>query len=71
MKWVNGSKCFVLSLILAAYSAMFAPLLLADDAEARAIMERVDARDEGDNQTAGMKMILIDKKNQERVRGKS
>ena len=68
MKLLNGNRCFVLFLILAAYSAMSAPSLFADDAEARAIMERVDARDEGDNQTANMKMILIDKKNQERVR---
>ncbi len=45
MKWLNGSKCFVLFLILAAYSTMSAPSLFADDAEARAIMERVDARD--------------------------
>ena len=31
-------------------------------------MERVDARDDGDNETADVKMILIDKKGQERVR---
>jgi hypothetical protein len=42
--------------------------LCADDPEARAIMERVDARDDGDNQTADMQMILIDRNGGERVR---
>ncbi len=32
------------------------------------IMEKVDARDDGDNMTANMEMILIDKKGHERVR---
>jgi hypothetical protein len=40
----------------------------ADDPDARAIMERVDARDDGDNRTADMQMILIDKKGAERRR---
>jgi len=40
----------------------------ADDPEARAIMEKVDARDDGDNQVSDMEMILIDKKGKERVR---
>ncbi len=40
----------------------------ADDPQARAIMERVDARDDGDNQTADMQMVLIDKRGQKRVR---
>ena len=31
-------------------------------------MEKVDARDDGDNQTADMQMILIDKRGKERVR---
>jgi hypothetical protein len=67
MKWMNG-RCFVGSLVLAACTAMWTPAVLAENPEARAIMERVDARDEGDNQTADLKMILIDQKNQERVR---
>ena len=41
---------------------------IADDPVARAIMEKVDARDDGDNQTSEMEMILIDKRGQERVR---
>ena len=40
----------------------------ADDPKARAIMEKIDARDDGDNQTADMEMVLIDKKGQKRVR---
>ena len=41
---------------------------LADDPRAREIMEKVDARDDGDNQTANMEMILIDKHGNQRVR---
>lgn len=40
----------------------------ADDPRARAVMEKVDARDDGDNQTADMRMILIDKRGKQRVR---
>ena len=40
----------------------------ADDPKARAIMEKVDARDDGDHQTSDMEMVLIDKKGQKRVR---
>jgi hypothetical protein len=35
---------------------------------AREIMEKVDARDDGDNMTAEVKMILIDRQNNERIR---
>ena len=41
---------------------------LADDPKARAIMEKVDARDDGDRQTADMQMILIDKNGNQRKR---
>ena len=40
----------------------------ADDPAARAIMEKVDARDDGDNQTSDMEMILIDKRGKKRIR---
>ena len=40
----------------------------ADDPKARAIMEKVDARDDGDRQTADMQMILIDKNGNQRKR---
>ena len=41
---------------------------LADDPVGRAIMEKVDARDDGDNQTSDMEMILIDKRGKKRIR---
>jgi hypothetical protein len=41
---------------------------LADDPAARAIMEKVDARDDGDNQVSDMQMVLIDKKGKKRIR---
>ena len=41
---------------------------LADDPKAREIMERVDARDDGDDQTSTLQMILIDKNGKQRVR---
>jgi len=45
------------------------PSARADEPDqARAIMDKVDARDDGDNAIADMEMILIDKKGQERVR---
>src|SRR5210317_147126 len=44
------------------------PGAFTDDPRAREIMEKVDARDDGDNQTADMEMILIDKRGNQRVR---
>jgi len=56
-------------LLLAALAAVAAhPLEAADDPQARAIMEKVDARDDGDNQTGDMIMILVDKNGKERQR---
>ena len=40
----------------------------ADDARALQIMQRVDARDDGDNRIAKLSMTLIDRKGQERRR---
>lgn len=42
--------------------------LLADDAKARAIMTKVDARDDGKTIEQDMMMILIDKNNKKRIR---
>lgn len=41
---------------------------VADDAEARAIMKRVDARDDGNKSIMDMEMILIDKHGKKRIR---
>jgi hypothetical protein len=56
--------------VLAILSATFflAPVSFADDQEARNIMEKVDARDDGDNQVSEMEMVLIDKRDKERIR---
>jgi len=43
-------------------------IAIADDAKARAIMEKVDARDDGDNKSSNMEMILIDKRGKKRIR---
>jgi len=40
----------------------------ADEPEARRIMEQVDQRDDGDNQSSNLEMILIDKRGKQRVR---
>ena len=42
--------------------------LAADDPEARAIMQKVEDREDGDRRTANMEMILVDKKGKQRVR---
>ncbi|NVM22770.1 MAG: outer membrane lipoprotein-sorting protein [Desulfobacterales bacterium] len=55
-------------LIFLATVGIIAPRAFADDPEARAIMEKVDARDDGDNRVSDMEMILIDKKGKKRVR---
>jgi len=40
----------------------------ADDPKARAIMVRVDQRDDGDNEISDLEMILIDKRDNRRIR---
>lgn len=46
----------------------FAPASSADDAEARRIMEKVDAVEDGDHRVADMEMTLIDRRGNERIR---
>jgi hypothetical protein len=50
----------------ASLAAETAPPL--DDAKARAIMLRVDERDDGDHQTSNLQMVLIDKRGKQRIR---
>jgi hypothetical protein len=67
----NANKALTCLLSLAALVLVLAlapSLGWCDDPAARAIMEKVDARDDGDNQTADMEMILIDKRGKKRVR---
>ncbi len=40
----------------------------ADDPKAREIMQKVNDRDDGDNQISELKMTLIDRNNKRRVR---
>ena len=53
---------------LAAVLVMIAAVPAAHGLTAREIMERVDARDDGDNMTAEVKMILIDRQGNQRIR---
>lgn len=55
-------------LILFLFAVFTAIPGFADDPKARAIMQKVDARDDGDNMTGEMAMILFDKKDKQRVR---
>ncbi len=57
-------SCFIIMLVL----PLVVTDLFADDQEARAIMEKADARDDGDDQVSEMEMILIDKRGKERIR---
>jgi len=50
------------------FALMLLPSAHADDPKAREIMEKVDSRDEGDNQVADMEMVLIDKRGKKRIR---
>ena len=59
------TKVLYLPIVFAALSVVPAP---ANAFTASEIMEKVDALDDGDNMTANMEMILIDKKGHERVR---
>ena len=61
----HGIQLFISALVLL---TVIVPFAFADDPKARAIMEKVDARDDGDNQTSNMEMILIDKRGKQRVR---
>ncbi len=48
--------------------ALIVALPVAAASTGREIMEKVDARDDGDNATQTLHMILIDKNRKERVR---
>lgn len=66
---MNKNKWLLTNLFVMALVILMTPLVsLADDAKARAIMVKVDARDDGDNSISQMEMILIDKRNNRRVR---
>ncbi len=64
----TGKRHLISVFIILLVSSIAVPYAFADDSEARAIMEKVDARDDGNNQVSDMEMILIDKKGKQRVR---
>ena len=64
----KNKPIFISILVIAAILAFSAESAFADDPKARAIMEKVDAREDGDNQISDMEMILIDKKGRQRIR---
>ena len=53
---------------LAAVLLLLTSVPIAQALTAREIMEKVDSRDDGDNMTADMKMILIDRQENKRIR---
>jgi len=63
---IKGYLIAIFAILLGTFFS--APCSFADDKEAREIMEKVDARDDGDNQVSDMEMILIDKRGKERIR---
>ncbi|WP_321493359.1 outer membrane lipoprotein-sorting protein [uncultured Desulfobacter sp.] len=60
--WIRKEFLILILLILSSAWA------LADDPDARKIMEQVDARQTGDNRVAQMEMILTDKNGSQRIR---
>lgn len=58
----------VVIVFLQGMGILWPQISLADDPEARRIMTLVDARDDGDNRTADLEMILIDKNGNRRIR---
>ena len=59
---------FTVLCLAALFCGLMPAARAADDPRARAIMEKVDAREDGDNMVADMKMLLIDKNQQTRER---
>ena len=69
IRFINTYASFFTGLIVLAAVVVALPgTALADDPKAREIMEKVDARDDGDNMTSNLEMVLIDKNGYERVR---
>lgn len=61
-------KSGVMTLLVASLFVMGAQAGFADDKKARSIMEKVDARDDGDTITSDMTMTLIDRRGKKRIR---
>ncbi len=59
-------KVILISVFISLFLCINAGFSMADDAKARKIMQQVEDRDDGDNMTSQMLMVLIDKNNRER-----
>ena len=58
----------LISVVVFIMGLAFSQNSFADDAKAREIMQKVENRDDGDNMTSQMEMILIDKNKKKRIR---
>ena len=58
---------FLFCMLVFLFMLCFPRITIADDPKAREIMEKVDARDDGDRQISDLEMILIDKGGEKRV----
>ena len=67
-KTLKTQFCIVTAMLIlsAFWTALYSPSCFADDPETRRIMQKVEDRDDGDNQMTDMLMLLIDKNNKER-----
>lgn len=65
--WAGIAAC-ILTAVCVAVPVYADKAVTVNDDEARAIMNKVDARDDGDNSVSDMKMILIDKNGKTRER---
>ena len=59
-------KIALLSILISLWFGINISFCMADDEKARQIMQKVEDRDDGDNMTSDMIMVLIDKNNKER-----
>jgi len=60
------SKILISAILASLCLYIIIPVCAADDGKARQIMQRVEARDDGDNMTWDLAMVLIDKNNKQR-----
>jgi outer membrane lipoprotein-sorting protein len=65
---MNGKNKFYFGVSRALVLLLFFSVSAAHALTAREIMEKVDARDDGDNMTAAVQMILIDRQKNKRIR---
>lgn len=61
-------KLICIVFTIATFFTPFFSMAVADDIDARAVMEKFDSRDDGDRSIADMKMVLIDRHGKKRIR---